>query len=355
MCGHFKTPLREKLLIELEEEKEKPTWKAYQVFEPTSSWEWEEDKENKGKEKEEETTQTTTIYNIYTISQQSTYRQPKLICIDCGKKLLSMGACCGDDEEYSTATRFYCRSLGKWDNQPCLACGETLLDKEMWHDIPRYRGMCDVKCQYMILISDWVKKGTPIEATWQRTVQRLDSCSHNDDKIWRMTTAKIEGTLPEEIWTIKNNPPEPIELDWDAEPVINFLEPEEFHEHYQNLALTRKEQEQRLAQLNTKLCRHCLIPSDFEYCDDCDLIYNSPPRIIYSIPEEEEPISSCALESESLINRNPDSDNDDKNNGSSFVQNDNNDKNNSDSDSKPDLNYEQYIALPDLSKEQELK
>ncbi|KAG9299912.1 hypothetical protein G9A89_009640 [Geosiphon pyriformis] len=30
-CGHFKTPPKEKLLIELEEEKEKPTWEAYQV------------------------------------------------------------------------------------------------------------------------------------------------------------------------------------------------------------------------------------------------------------------------------------------------------------------------------------
>ncbi|KAG9295186.1 hypothetical protein G9A89_006167 [Geosiphon pyriformis] len=30
-CGHFKAPPREKLLIELEEKKEKPTWEAYQV------------------------------------------------------------------------------------------------------------------------------------------------------------------------------------------------------------------------------------------------------------------------------------------------------------------------------------
>ncbi|KAG9293198.1 hypothetical protein G9A89_010535 [Geosiphon pyriformis] len=80
----------------------------------TSSWEWEKDKENKGKEKEKEkeTTQTITTYNTYTIPQQSTYRQPKLICVDCGKKLLSMSTCCGNDEEYHTATKFYCR--------PCL-------------------------------------------------------------------------------------------------------------------------------------------------------------------------------------------------------------------------------------------
>ncbi|KAG9286154.1 hypothetical protein G9A89_010168 [Geosiphon pyriformis] len=88
-------PPREKLLIELEEEKEKPTWEAYQkkgkqkkelTWETDdltwtdnnkskliSSWEWEEDKENKGKGKEKETIQITTTYNTHTIPQRSTY------------------------------------------------------------------------------------------------------------------------------------------------------------------------------------------------------------------------------------------------------------------------------------------
>ncbi|KAG9285892.1 hypothetical protein G9A89_013317 [Geosiphon pyriformis] len=114
MYGHFKTPPREKLLIELEEKKGKPTWEAYQVLwvdkehnklppilfwddsnkgkgkqkeeltwktddltwtnnnknKSTSSWEWEEDKENKEKGKEKETTQIITTYNnTYTILQ----------------------------------------------------------------------------------------------------------------------------------------------------------------------------------------------------------------------------------------------------------------------------------------------
>ncbi|KAG9286852.1 hypothetical protein G9A89_012402 [Geosiphon pyriformis] len=77
--------------------------------------------------------------------------------------------------------------------------------------------------------------------------------------------------------------------------------------------------------------------------------------MIYMIPKEEEPISSCALESELLTNRDPDSDNDDKNTSFSYVQNDNDNNSDSNSDSNSDLNYEQYIALPDLSKEQELK
>ncbi|KAG9285874.1 hypothetical protein G9A89_013299 [Geosiphon pyriformis] len=48
----------------------------------------------------------------------------------------------GNNEEYTSATKFYCcpyiikhfrrpKQVGKWDNEPCLACGETFLDKGM--------------------------------------------------------------------------------------------------------------------------------------------------------------------------------------------------------------------------------
>ncbi|KAG9290268.1 hypothetical protein G9A89_022244 [Geosiphon pyriformis] len=119
------------------------TWTDNDESKPTSSWEWKENKEDKGKEKEKEegTTQTTT-YNTNTIPQQSTYRQSRLICINCDKKLLSIGAYCGNDEKYHTATKFYChpcilecfgqpKRQGKWDNQSCFTCGEILLDKEI--------------------------------------------------------------------------------------------------------------------------------------------------------------------------------------------------------------------------------
>ncbi|KAG9286726.1 hypothetical protein G9A89_012276 [Geosiphon pyriformis] len=58
-CGHFKTPSREKLLIELEEEKEKPTWEAYQVLwadkkhnELLPILSWDDNNKEKGKQKE---------------------------------------------------------------------------------------------------------------------------------------------------------------------------------------------------------------------------------------------------------------------------------------------------------------
>ncbi|KAG9297434.1 hypothetical protein G9A89_020835 [Geosiphon pyriformis] len=86
--------------------------------------------------------------------------------------------------------------------------------------------------------------------------------------------------------------------------------------------------------------------------EKCDLIYNLPSHIIYTIPEEEEPISSCKSELELLFNLNSNSNNNnDKNNSSSSVQNGNKNYN----DSNSNLNPEQYIVLPDLTKKQKLK
>ncbi|KAG9295660.1 hypothetical protein G9A89_002978 [Geosiphon pyriformis] len=262
-------------------------------FKPSSITPKEKNDKRKKKEKEKETTTTnTTSSNSYTYITlpQFTYWQPKLICIDCSKKLSSIGACYSNDEEYATRQR-------KWDNQSCFTCGETLLDKEMWNDIP----------------DDWVRKGTPIKAAWRKAVQQLDSYE---------------------------------------KPAINFLEPEEFHEHYQTLAPTREKQKEHLAQLNTQLCDHCLISCDFQYCNECDLIYNPSPQMIYTIPEEIKPISSCILESESIFNPNSNSDNNDnENTGSSFVQYGNKDNSNLDSDPNSKI----FIALFDLTKKQKLK
>ncbi|KAG9306731.1 hypothetical protein G9A89_004440 [Geosiphon pyriformis] len=122
--------------------------------------------------------------------------------------------------------------------------------------------MCDASCQYTILISDWVSHGMPITATWHQAISCLEGYSHDEDKIWRMANAKVESALPSKILEIKNNPPEPtnIVLVLNLDAFLNLENsPEEFYEHYQNLAPTRKEQEQRLEEINTRLCDHCLI------------------------------------------------------------------------------------------------
>ncbi|KAG9287505.1 hypothetical protein G9A89_023877 [Geosiphon pyriformis] len=74
--------------------------------------------------------------------------------------------------------------------------------------------------------------------------------------------------------------------------------------------------------------------------------------MIYTIPEKDKPISSCASESESTFNPNSNSDNNNDKNKSSNVAQDGNENNN---DSNSDTNLKTYIALSDLIKKQELK
>ncbi|KAG9303083.1 hypothetical protein G9A89_005041 [Geosiphon pyriformis] len=149
-CGHFKAINTTAPLIDFKEKKPKPTWEVYQVswadekhnkLLPILLWDnnskekqkrtepiwnidqawntdhnlkeppiWRWDKKKKGKEKvKEEEPLSTVSYTPYTYTppQLLSYHQPKLICIDCGKKLLSIGTCCGNNKKYQMATKFY--------------------------------------------------------------------------------------------------------------------------------------------------------------------------------------------------------------------------------------------------------
>ncbi|KAG9296297.1 hypothetical protein G9A89_014889 [Geosiphon pyriformis] len=117
---------------------------------------------------------------------------------------------------------------GKWNNKPCLACGEQLFDKKMWNDISSQGGTCNALCQYMILISNWVSCDMPITAAWHK------------DEIWQMANTKVQGATPSKILEIKNNLSEQVDIIFVLNPNA-FLDiktnPKDFHEHYQNLAL----------------------------------------------------------------------------------------------------------------------
>ncbi|KAG9289023.1 hypothetical protein G9A89_015572 [Geosiphon pyriformis] len=80
-----------------------------------------------------------------------------------------MGACCGNDKEYSTMTKFYCQ-----------AC-------------------------YTILINNWVCKGTPINDVWKQALQQLEEYLHNEHELWRIASTKAEGVTISKLLEIKNN------------------------------------------------------------------------------------------------------------------------------------------------------
>ncbi|KAG9290965.1 hypothetical protein G9A89_011115 [Geosiphon pyriformis] len=143
-----------------------------------------------------------------------------------------------------------------------------------------------------------------------------------------MASAKFEDATLNEIQEIKKNPfvPEYKEPDYIIEDFFTD-DSDVFQDCYQELAPTQEEQEQRLADLNIKLCDHCLIPCHFQYCDKCDLMFNPLSKILHLIdklPESEEEVKLIVEDM-------------------SFQ--------------KPNeaIETEQYLAYPDLSKELELK
>ncbi|KAG9304199.1 hypothetical protein G9A89_019761 [Geosiphon pyriformis] len=194
--------------------------------------------------------------------------------------------------------------------------------KDHWMQTHYYCKLCHRKCYgYSKKQSKWNNKLCLTcseqlldKGIWNDipALNRLDGYFNDKKEIWQMANAKVEGTTPNKILEIKNNSPELVNIICIPNPDA-FMDKktglEDFHKYYQNLAPIRKKQEH-----------------------------------------------SCASKSELPFNPNSNSDNNDnKNTGSSSIQIDDNNNDDFNSDSNFDPKYEQYIALPDLSKEQELK
>ncbi|KAG9288267.1 hypothetical protein G9A89_021298 [Geosiphon pyriformis] len=105
--------------------------------------------------------------------------------------------------------------------------------------------------------------------------------SHNKNKIWHMTNAKVEGATSSEILEIKNNSSEPVDIVLIPNPEA-FLDietdPKKFYEHYQNLAPTRKKQKQHLEQLNTRLDNNESIMPKCAHDTDAEFDLRYPER-----------------------------------------------------------------------------
>ncbi|KAG9293374.1 hypothetical protein G9A89_007620 [Geosiphon pyriformis] len=151
---------------------------------------------------------------------------------------------------------------------------------------------------------------------------------HNEHEIWRMASAKSEGATLSKIREIKENPfvpkyegPDYITKDFFTDDL------DAFQDHYQELVLTQEEQEQRLADLNIKLCNHCLIPCHFQYCNEYDLMFNPLPRILHPIDKLLKPEKEAELIIEDMPLQKP----------------------------NEATKTEQYFTYPDLSKELKLK
>ncbi|KAG9296682.1 hypothetical protein G9A89_009941 [Geosiphon pyriformis] len=112
-----------------------------------------------------------------------------------------MTACSAPDEDPRNSTHYYCNRCnkekygyperhGKWDEEPCLACGEPLPRGCDWNDLPGRGRTCDATCQYTILICNWVRGGTLFEAAFNRALKRLQHYPHDEDELYNTAQAK---------------------------------------------------------------------------------------------------------------------------------------------------------------------
>ncbi|KAG9296918.1 hypothetical protein G9A89_006873 [Geosiphon pyriformis] len=183
-CGHFKAHSREQSLIELEEEKAKPTWEAYQGEPSTGKWQVNDKEKRKGKEEENKLEEAT--------ANESNSGWTNL---------------------YSTVERNF---------------------------LPWEPGLCQIKTtrpEPTITASHAIENA-------MATQNDKESGTTNHvlliEKHYSMKKCGMTFLVKEEHATLHAN----------AFPDIE-TNPEDFHEHYQNLAPTREEQEEHLAQLNT--------------------------------------------------------------------------------------------------------
>ncbi|KAG9298967.1 hypothetical protein G9A89_020280 [Geosiphon pyriformis] len=88
-----------------------------------------------------------------------------------------------------------------------------------------------------------------------------------------MVNAKAESATTRELLEIKDNflslPKSEYVMTFDVFGNIKN-NPKYFHKHYQNLTPTKKEQEQRLADLNTKLLKEELITKNMSFQDSTE-------------------------------------------------------------------------------------
>ncbi|KAG9290963.1 hypothetical protein G9A89_011113 [Geosiphon pyriformis] len=131
----------------------------------------------------------------------------------------------------------------------------------------------------------------PITVAWHQAINCLNRYPHDKDEIWHMANAKVKGAMPSKILEIKNNPPEPVDI--------------------------------------------VLIPNPKTFLD-----IETDPEKFY---EHYQNLAPTREEQEQCLEH------------SSSIPYDNNNDNNLDLDSNSNLNHEQYIALSNLTKEQELK
>ncbi|KAG9307738.1 hypothetical protein G9A89_023303 [Geosiphon pyriformis] len=89
------------------------------------------------------------------------------------------------------------------DNTPCLTYGDMLPEECNWIDVAMREGVCDQICQYVLLISEKVRRETPFDAAYNSVFNKLYHYSHDAEMIFNLAMALINGATQEDVCQMK--------------------------------------------------------------------------------------------------------------------------------------------------------
>ncbi|KAG9301593.1 hypothetical protein G9A89_016663 [Geosiphon pyriformis] len=309
ICGTFNKRSEKAPAFEFKPEEEKPIIETFMALGSMSNWADETEQEHFTSHTKPETSEWNIPYSKPEPRKQHPYIPLKYK--DCPKKLSSMGACISPEKEYENHTCYYCKAChreqwghlikksGKWDNTPCLTCGNMLPEKCNWIDIAMRGGICDQTCQYALSISEKVKRGTPFNAAYNSALNKLYHYLHDAEMIFDLAMALINEATKEDVRQIKEA--EYIEYTMELAGFDYEDEVEVYHQIASHTYPTQEAQIQRLEQMNIRLCKECIMSCDEQWCSECYALSiplpskNDENEIEFGEPEETEEIETTPI------------------------------------------------------------
>ncbi|KAG9304249.1 hypothetical protein G9A89_019811 [Geosiphon pyriformis] len=280
ICGTFNKQSKKAPVFEFEEKKEMPLTETYMAFRSPSNW---------AEETEQEIFEESREWKKVRYSTPEPQKEPPYIslkCKDCKKKLSSLGAYISPEEEYETCTCYFCKTCykerfgspkrsGKWDKTSCLTCGEMLSEECNWIDVAIRGEVCNQTCQYALLISEKVRRGTPFDAAYNSALNKLYHYSHDAEIIFDLAITLINEATQKDVYQMKK--PEYIEYTMELAGFDYKDEVETYYQIASHTYLTKEAQIQRLKQINIQLCEECVMPCDDQWCLECYALSISLP------------------------------------------------------------------------------
>ncbi|KAG9285098.1 hypothetical protein G9A89_009909 [Geosiphon pyriformis] len=190
-----------------------------------------------------------------------------------------MGVCISLEEEYENHTCYYCKTChrerwshlikrsGKWNNTPCLNCGDMLPKKCNWINVAMRGEVCNQTCQYALSISEKVKRGTSFNAAYNSALNKLYHYPYDVEMIFDLAMTLINRATKENVCQMK----EAKYIEYTIE-LAGFDYEDEVEVYYQITSHTYPTQEaqiQRLKQINIRLCEEYIMPCDEKWCPEC--------------------------------------------------------------------------------------